>query len=161
MSKHALDNGLKLITVERCRQVYAEGWTPEHDDEHQEGALAQAAAVYAAPQGTRARARYPAAIFGEAPTMWPWDDSWWKPTPGDRIRELVKAGALIAAEIDRLLRAGAKTELPEPEQRFEAPSETQARERLLAAADVASKTQLPEMATAQADVEWCAIGGRR
>ena len=28
-----------------------------------------------------------------------------KPTPDDRIRELTKAGALIAAEIDRLLRA--------------------------------------------------------
>jgi hypothetical protein len=29
----------------------------------------------------------------------------WKPSPDDRFRELVKAGALIAAEIDRLLRA--------------------------------------------------------
>jgi hypothetical protein len=32
----------------------------------------------------------------------PWGESWWKPTPEDRVRELVKAGALIAAEIDRL-----------------------------------------------------------
>jgi len=33
--------------------------------------------------------------------------SHWKPTPDDRVRELVKAGALIAAEIDRLnYRAG-------------------------------------------------------
>lgn len=36
--------------------------------------------------------------------IWPWDKSWWKPTPDDRIRELIKAGALIAAEIDRLQR---------------------------------------------------------
>lgn len=36
--------------------------------------------------------------------FWPytWAEKWWKPSPGDRIRELEKAGALIAAEIDRL-----------------------------------------------------------
>ena len=34
--------------------------------------------------------------------MWPWEANWWKPTPEDRIKELAKAGALIAAEIDRL-----------------------------------------------------------
>ena len=37
------------------------------------------------------------------PAHWPWLDGW-KPTPDDRIRELAKAGALIAAEIDRLQR---------------------------------------------------------
>jgi len=37
------------------------------------------------------------------PPIWPWEKSWWKPTPNDRVKELVKAGALIAAEIDRLL----------------------------------------------------------
>ncbi|MGE0456387.1 MAG: hypothetical protein AB7I13_00015 [Vicinamibacterales bacterium] len=41
---------------------------------------------------------------GEAPRFWPFDCCDWK--PGDRIRELEKAGALIAAEIDRLLRVG-------------------------------------------------------
>jgi hypothetical protein len=35
--------------------------------------------------------------------FWPWDQDWWKPSP-DPIRNLVKAGALIAAEIDRLQR---------------------------------------------------------
>jgi len=45
------------------------------------------------------------------PIYWPWCDSWWKPakisqsgSKADRIKELVKAGALIAAEIDRLNR---------------------------------------------------------
>ena len=38
--------------------------------------------------------------------IWPWNLIWWKPTPNDRIRELVKAGALIAAEIDRLQAGG-------------------------------------------------------
>ena len=55
--------------------------------------MAVAAACYALPAWCRGRTR-----------RWPWDDEWWKPTPDDRIRELVKAGALIAAEIDRLLR---------------------------------------------------------
>jgi hypothetical protein len=36
----------------------------------------------------------------EAWQWWPWSFEWWKPK--DRIRNLVRAGALIAAEIDRL-----------------------------------------------------------
>ena len=43
------------------------------------------------------------------PTLWPWALSQWKPTPDDRIRELTKAGALIAAEIDRLTELEEKT----------------------------------------------------
>ena len=46
---------------------------------------------------------YDCELLGIPPT-WPWDESWFKPTPDDRIRELVKAGALILAEIDRLQR---------------------------------------------------------
>lgn len=34
--------------------------------------------------------------------MWPFSRTKWEPTPNDRISELVKAGALIAAEIERL-----------------------------------------------------------
>jgi hypothetical protein len=87
--------GVALIAAERRRQIEAEGWTPEHDDEHGDGELAAAAACYAGPAWSLLREHEP-------PLMWPWDEKWWK--PGDRIRELTKAGALIAAEIDRLLR---------------------------------------------------------
>jgi hypothetical protein len=38
---------------------------------------------------------------------WPWEDKWWKPK--DRRRDLVRAGALIVAEIERLDRLAAKT----------------------------------------------------
>jgi hypothetical protein len=38
------------------------------------------------------------------PYMWPFENGWYKPDPIDRVRELQKAGALIAAEIDRLNR---------------------------------------------------------
>jgi hypothetical protein len=37
--------------------------------------------------------------------FWPWDRAWWKPSPNNRIRDMEKAGALIAAEIDRLQRS--------------------------------------------------------
>lgn len=98
--------GVALIAAERRRQVEAEGWTSEHDDEHRDGSLAVAAACYAtqANQGLYENGRKAReAILA----YWPWDAKWWKPTPDDRIRELVKAGALIAAEIDRLQRKAA------------------------------------------------------
>jgi hypothetical protein len=98
-------DGVALIASERRRQVEAEGWTPEHDDEHTGEGLAAAAACYARPPKLR-----PFAVreCGQTPLIWPWEPKWWK--PGDRVRELVKAGALIAAEIDRLQRAAAKQE---------------------------------------------------
>ena len=92
--------GVDLIAAERQRQMEVEGWTPEHDDEHDRGELSCGAAAYID------RAISP--MFGTPPPdgpplSWPWDESWWKPSD-DPIRNLVKAGALIAAEIDRLSR---------------------------------------------------------
>ena len=84
--------GIELIAAERERQIKEEGWTPEHDAQHTGDELARAAVCYALPD------RIPDTI----PLVWPWAEEWFKPTPGDRIRELTKAGALIAAEIDRL-----------------------------------------------------------
>jgi hypothetical protein len=48
------------------------------------------------------------------PGWWPWAERFWKPTPDDRVRELVKAGALIAAEIDRLTAKGSQGTAPDP-----------------------------------------------
>jgi hypothetical protein len=96
----ALTDGVALIAAERRRQIEVEGWTPKHDDEHASDELALAAVCYAMPESGRL-ARY------TMPPWWPWDASWWKPSPTDRVRELVKAGALIAAEIERLQRADA------------------------------------------------------
>lgn len=94
-------SGLTLITAERQRQVDVKGWTPEHDDEHEDAALAWAAACLAAPEKVYRVDIYRDSIGWREP--WP---SYWKQMhePQDRVRELVKAGALIAAEIDRLLR---------------------------------------------------------
>ena len=90
------------VLAERRRQIEAEGWTSEHDDKHAEG-LACAAACYAA--GSRRLM-----IEGDMADIevWPWDESWWKPT--NRRRDLVKAGALILAEIERLDRIAVRQE---------------------------------------------------
>ncbi|WAG77026.1 hypothetical protein LMK08_16755 [Metapseudomonas furukawaii] len=80
------------VLAERRRQVEAEGWTPEHDDEHNGGQLARGAAAYAAQAG---------GVDGDV--LFPWSENWWKPCEPRRM--LVKAGALILAEIERLDRS--------------------------------------------------------
>lgn len=101
--------GVALIATERRRQVVEEGWDAEHDDDHADGSLALAAAAYAVPESRRVMEihKHGMSLKLHLVTLfWPrgWSARWWKPTPNERIRELVKAGALIAAEIDRLLR---------------------------------------------------------
>lgn len=91
--------GIDLIAAERARQVSIEGWTSGHDDLHSDGELARAAACYALPGDSRSYS-----VGRQTPRLWPWGYGDWKETPSDRVRELVKAGALIAAEIDRLQR---------------------------------------------------------
>lgn len=103
--KHLPATGARLIAMERHRQETEEGWTAEHDSQHVHGELVRAAAIYALPSGYR-EMYHDGEI--EIPVGWPWEAKWWKPTPDDRIRELVKAGALIAADIDLKLRRKAQ-----------------------------------------------------
>lgn len=84
-------NGADLIRAERERQMAEEGWSASHDDCHRHGELARAAARYAL-EGLPVTGR----------PRWPWSRDWWKPK--GRIKNLTRAGALIAAEIDRLQR---------------------------------------------------------
>lgn len=96
--------GTALIAAERERQVQREGWSSEHDDEHDGGEMAGAAASYAAI-ACRQVAEGIINVSGFPPgQLWRWESKWWKPS-NDPLHNLVKAGALIAAEIDRLLRA--------------------------------------------------------
>ncbi len=93
------------VVNERARQIEVEGWTPEHDDRHAAGELATAAAVYASYAADRMHLRSQEyGGDGPPPLYWPWDRHWRKPTTPRR--ELVKAAALILAEIERLDRAG-------------------------------------------------------
>lgn len=89
-------DAIKLIAAERERQISQEGWTISHDDAHESEELARAAACYSIARYWRTES-----ILG---MLWPWHQKWWKPLPDNRIRELVKAGALIVAEIERLQR---------------------------------------------------------
>jgi hypothetical protein len=107
--------GVQLIAAERKRQIKEEGWTAEHDTQHPRGALAKAAICYAAPDRVFELMED---NFGyDFRDPWPWDQRWDKRerdkqtdeliphknlTLDQRIRNLVKAGALIAAEIDKL-----------------------------------------------------------
>ena len=86
------------IRAERERQISCEGWTHEHDDRHTDGSLALAGASYA-----RHAHAHPHLSEIATPADWPWESGWWKPK--DRRRDLVRAAALIVAEIERLDRA--------------------------------------------------------
>lgn len=107
------------IRNERRRQVEQEGWTPEHDDKHIHGQMALAAASYAIkaadtwPVQASVRVSFGgnsqhAGQFVLATMMWPWAERLWKPK-GARA-DLVRAAALIVAEIERIDRAAAKVQ---------------------------------------------------
>jgi len=111
---YGLQHGIARIEAERRRQIESEGFGEEHDDTYHNDQMAWAAACYAAPSEIYAREE-----TGPGQTLfydpWPWDKSWDKRDrdqanmieyvdPKRRIRALAKAGALIAAEIDLIVR---------------------------------------------------------
>lgn len=87
-----MKTGVELIADERRRQIEVEGWTPQHDDQWTRFELSRAASCYLHASESALITRF-----------WPFDWKWWKPSY-DKISNLIKAGALIAAEIDRLQR---------------------------------------------------------
>ena len=112
-------SGAGRIFAERLRQVREEGFHYLVDDAYESQQLASAAACYSLPVISTARSA--AALHDRNPEGWPWPRIAWKPgrvqyvgdsfpsmAIPDRIRELEKAGALCAAEIDRLLRLEAE-----------------------------------------------------
>lgn len=94
-------SGIELIAEERQRQINEEGWTAEHDAAHELGELANAAAYYAL---TDESIHFMDRDWGDDMHLhiWPFELKWLKRSPDNRVRDLQKAGALIAAEIDRL-----------------------------------------------------------
>lgn len=83
---HITDLICREIAQERSRQITGEGWGLGHDDTQVQGELPRAASCYAWPVNIGQR--------------WPWHKLWWKPA-GPR-RNLIKAAALLVAEIERL-----------------------------------------------------------
>lgn len=107
--------GAEMINAERKRQIEEEGFDKEHDKQHTDFELAEAAICYAyeaSREGLNVCIEEPyiESVYGDA-----WPEDWyyvhWKPEPRDggtiktehSIRMLIKAGALIAAQIDRLM----------------------------------------------------------
>lgn len=99
----SMKNGAELIVIERQRQVSIKGWTSEHDDEHSDNQLLSAAESYIQATVQLNNGHYLHEAVRVAGIEWPWDDALLKVSPNP-IRNLVKAGALIAAEIDRIQR---------------------------------------------------------
>jgi hypothetical protein len=113
-----MKDGATLIAEERQRQIEVEGWTPEHDAQHNKGELALVAALYATPITLYELKKTSDGVLYKDP--WPWFDTieqpryndgstyqvkaWDKRKIHNKLRKLVIAGALIAAEIDRLQR---------------------------------------------------------
>lgn len=96
-------NGAELIAKERERQILEEGWSPEYDDNHTDMELLKAAESYLVAVST------PDEEGDENGKPRPaWDWPWYAKPSEDPIRNLTKAGALIAAEIDRLQRRASR-----------------------------------------------------
>lgn len=98
------------IAAERQRQVDVEGYGAEHDDQHTDGSIAKAAGCYAimgAETGDWHRRKLSEEWWGFRFSLirglWPWEWRWFKPK--DNRSDLIRAGALIVAEIERIDRA--------------------------------------------------------
>ena len=81
------------VLAERRRQIEEEGYDSTQDDEHTGFELSLAAGCYAS-MAVVSTPQLP------VPADWPWPKDFWKPTSARR--DLVKAAALILAEIERL-----------------------------------------------------------
>lgn len=108
LTKAAVD-----VLSERQRQVKVEGFTAAHDDLHTHGELARAAAAYAIAADTaiyemdRSRPSWNESYIANVSRVWPWRWTLWK--PANKRRDLVKAAALLLAEIERVDRAASTT----------------------------------------------------
>lgn len=98
--------GIELIAQERRRQIEREEFDSEYDAAYNYcGELAYAAAVYASPEPIYTIREHKGLDdnlpFFHLTNPWPWEEEDYKPK--DEISNLVRAGALIVAEIDRLI----------------------------------------------------------
>lgn len=106
----SFDHILREIGNERMQQKHKHGFDTAHDDAHDNFELPRAASVYALYASLPAldrdfAAKYGPGLYGSQ-EVWPWDRADLKLTT--RRHELIKAAALIVAEIERLDRAQVK-----------------------------------------------------
>lgn len=102
--------GVAMIAAERRRQQEVEGYTAVHDDEHVLDELLEAAACYLCCNRERSAGDF-SSETDDPPPAWPFELEAWKPAHhSSDIKNLVRAGALIAAEIDRIVRERVREE---------------------------------------------------
>lgn len=104
--------GIEEISIERVRQVTREGFDAKHDQLNTQFELSRCAIAYINQAQNLGLSVWQDRIPDEYPVTW--DKKFWKPLPKDEnslcpvielddsIQMLTRAGALIAAEIDRL-----------------------------------------------------------
>ena len=94
--------GAQDVFAERQRQMSVEGWTPEHDAQHVNNELTRAACCYATHAYERGWTDADTYQQEALPFQWPdnWSEAGWKPK--SPRQDLVRAAALIIAEIDRM-----------------------------------------------------------
>lgn len=102
-----MNDVIEEIANERQRQKGDEGWTEAHDDAYRNYELERAAASYAFPvweiresERQQLMGLNPIALKSRPPKMWPWSAQWWKPK--SKRANLIRAGALIVAAIERI-----------------------------------------------------------
>lgn len=106
-SKATLD-----VVAERQRQISAENYTPDQDDAYTQNELTRAAEGYihtVVSRGWTYESNPNDYECEEIPPFWPWADEHWKPK--SPRRDLVRAAALIIAEIERIDRANERKDV--------------------------------------------------
>lgn len=107
-----MKTGIDLVIAERNHQI-AKGFDVNHDDDHENEELIEAAKAYLDPFTSFNANEIPKDERNEGdkdlpplfvPVSWPWKPEEWKGSNDDRITQLSKAAAFIIAEIDRRLR---------------------------------------------------------
>jgi hypothetical protein len=109
-----MKTGIELIAAERQRQIDVERYRAYNDDKQTSGELAIAAACYAVHDINDHGAHFEVLRLyghgdpreGECEDAWPWGADFDKREEHSPLRKRIIAGALMAAEIDRMLRAG-------------------------------------------------------
>jgi hypothetical protein len=106
-------SALTDIHDERDRQIRALGYSAAHDDEHNDGSLALAAMAYAYASTNPSksgngwwRRKWVSGKYAFTPRFWPWSHESFKSR--SQRGDLVRAGAMIVAEIERFDRKASK-----------------------------------------------------
>lgn len=82
---------LRAVADERLRQISVEGYTTDHDDEHTDGSIANAAAHYICADDNI--------------NLWTWDKNFDKKEKHSRDKQLLIGSAMTVAEMERRNRA--------------------------------------------------------